>query len=181
MRKFPLFFLAAAWVSLSAAGCGYSTSRMLPAAYRTIYIEPFRNGIQFTQEVSDRLGLQTTLPEIEETVTREVISQFITDGNLRITTKREEADLVLEGELTSFYRQSLRRLPDNTAEEYRLNLSASLKLHDRSGKLLFSEPNLVGDTTYFAAGSSAVNESTAVTKLVTDFSRRAVERVIEDW
>lgn len=163
------------------AGCGYSTSRLLPAAYRTIYIEPFRNGIQITEETSDRLGLQTTLPEIEETVTREVINQFLTDGNLRVTTQREKADLVLEGELTNFYRQSLRRLPDNTVEEYRLNLSASLKLHDRSGKLVFSEPNLVGDATYFAAGSSAADESSAVTKLVSDFSRRVVERVIEDW
>jgi len=181
VKRFPLYFLAFFCAALSMAGCGYSTSRLLPAAYRTIYVEPFRNGIQITAETSDRLGLQTTLPGIEETVTREVINQFLTDGNLRISTKREEADLVLEGELTSFYRQSLRRLPDNAVEEYRLNLSASLKLRDRSGKLVFSEPNLVGDATYFAAGSSAVDESTAVTKLVSDFSRRVMERVIEDW
>ncbi len=166
---------------ISAAGCGYSTSRLLPSAYRTIYIAPFQNGIQITQEPSERLGLQTTLPELEETVTREVISQFLNDGNLRVTTKREEADLILDGTLIGFDRQPLRRLPDNSVEEFRLNLVATLNLRDRSGKLVFSEPNLVGDTTYIASGTSAVNESTAVSKMITDFSRRVVERVIEDW
>ena len=163
------------------AGCGYSTTRLLPTSYRSIYIEPFRNEIQFTREPDERIGLQTTLPELEETVTRELINQFLIDGNLRVTTKREEADLLLEGALVDFFRQPLKRLPDNTIEEFRLNLVASLNLRGRSGKLIFSEPNFVGDTTYLASGVSAVNESAAVPKLVTDFSRRVVERVIEDW
>ncbi|MBI3616418.1 MAG: hypothetical protein HY211_07880 [Candidatus Omnitrophica bacterium] len=163
------------------AGCGYSTTRLLPSNYRAIYIEPFRNGIQFTKEPDERTGLTTTLPALEETVTRELISQFLIDGNLRVTTKREEADLILDGKLLDFFRQALKRLPDNTVEEYRLNLVASLNLRDRSGKLIFSEPSFIGDTTYLAAGSSAVSESSAVTKLMTDFSKRVVERIIEDW
>ena len=168
-------------LAVAAAGCGYSTTRLLPSNYRIIYIEPFRNEIQFTQEPDERIGLTTTLPELEETVTREVINQFLIDGNLRVTTKREEADIVLDGKLVDFFRQTLRRLPDNTVEEFRLNLVASLNLRDRSGKPIFSEPNFIGDTTYLASGTSAVSESSAVAKLMTDFSRRVVERVIEDW
>ena len=164
-----------------AAGCGYSATSMLPAGYRTVYVEPFKNEIPITEEVSERTGLQTSLPNLEEDVTRGVIDRFLFDGNLRVTTDVNKADLVLQGALTDFYRQAVRRDDSQNTEEYRLNLVATLKLRDRNGKPLWGPITLVGDSTYFLTGSSAVSESTAVRGLITDFSRRVVEKVIENW
>ncbi len=163
------------------SGCGYSATRLLPAEYRTIYIDPFQNQIPITEEVSELSRFQTNLPGLEETVTRGVINRFLFDGNLRVSRDKDQADLVLEGKLTGFERQPIRRLDDRTAEEYRLNLAASLRLRDRQGKLLCEEPKLVGDSTYFVTGSLSKSESTAVDALITDFSRRVVERVVESW
>ena len=177
MRRFlPLLLLL-------VAGCGYSATRLLPSNYRTIYVEPFENKIGITQETSDRVGFQTNLPGLEEQVTRAVIDRFLLDGNLRVTNKKESADLVMDGKMLDFFRQVTRSATNdsNTVEEYRLNLVASLTVRDREGKLVVDEPNLVGDTSYFLTGPSATSESSAVSSLVTDFARRVVERVVENW
>ena len=163
------------------AGCGYSMTRLLPTTYRTICIEPFKNEISITEEVSEEYGYQTYLPELEQKVTRGVINRFLFDGNLRVTSKKEEADLVLEGKVLGFVRQPIRRLDDETVEEYRLNLAGGLILRDAHGNIIVEEPNLVGDSTYFLTGASAKSESASVDELITDFSRRVVERVVENW
>lgn len=156
-------------------------TRLLPANYRTIYIDPFANQIPFTEEVSERSGFQAILPKLEEDVTRGVINRFLFDGNLRVTTKAEAADLRLAGVIRDFYRQPVRRRDDETVEEYRLNLVASVVCRDREGKVLFDEPSLIGDATYFLSGPLARGEPAAVDDLITDFSRRVVERVVENW
>jgi len=178
---FRFTLIALMFLSGTLTGCGYSATRLLPAHYRTIYIEPFKNQIPITDEISEHAGYRTNLPQLDEKVTQGVIDRFLFDGNLRITTKPEQADLLLTGEITDFYRQDVRRLDDNTAEEYRLNLAASITLRDREKAVVFTEPRLIGDATYFVSGALAKPESTAVDELVTDFSRRIVERVIENW
>lgn len=182
VRRKNSAFLPALFFGLGLlSGCGYSTSRLLPAHYQTIYIEPFQNGIPITQEPNERSGLYTSVPQLEEKITQGVIDQFLFDGNLRVITKPELADLRLTGKLLDFYRQAVRRQDDDTVEEYRLNLTASLTLRNREGKLLLQEPNFVADTTYFVSGSLAKSETTSIAELATDFSRRVVEWVIEYW
>ena len=164
------------------AGCGYSTQSLLPAAYRRIYIEPFLNKLTITGETTELQRFATSLPRLEEDVTSGVIKRFIFDGHLRVTPNRDEADLVLTGELTSFYRQALRVDEARNIEEYRLNLVAKVALREqKTGVVVWEEPSMIGDATYFLTGSSAATETTAVQALVTDFSRRVVERTIENW
>ena len=181
MKRRPLLFLLLVSLVGLLPGCGYTATRILPAYYRTIYIEPIQNSIPITKEADEKTGFITNYPEIEQRVTREVINRFLIDGNLRVTSKPENADLVLTGSLTDFYRQGLRRQEDRTVEEYRLNLTASLKLRDKQGKLLLEDPARIGDATYFTVGPTAKTETAAVDSLVTDFSRRVVEWVIEYW
>lgn len=173
-------FLLAAGL-LAAAGCGYSATRLLPAQYRTVYIEPFRNRIPITAETSERTGFVSNLPRLEEDVTRGVINRFLFDGNLRVISDPARADLILSGDLVDFYRQPIRRLDSDEVEEYRINLTASLTLRDAQGEVVLQDPSLIADTTYFVTGASAVPESQAVDNLVVDFSRRVVEWVIEYW
>ena len=176
------YCLLAAGLSLLASSCGYTATRILPSYYRTIYVESFQNRIPIAEDISERTGFISNYPEIEERVTKEVINRFLFDGNLRVTNQPDKADLVLTGYLTDFYRQPIRRKDeDATVEEYRLNLTVSVTLRDKTGKTLLEQPALIGDTTYSLVGPTAKTETTAVDELVTDFSRRAVEWVIEYW
>ena len=166
---------------LVVAGCGYSATRLLPANYRTIYVEPLTNKIPITDEIREQHGFQTNLTRLEERTTQGIIDRFLFDGNLRVTTNRDKADLVLQGALVDFNRQPVRRLDDGSVEEYRLNLAASLTVRDRQGAIVWEENNLIGDTTYFVSGASAKSETVAVDELITDLARRIVERTIENW
>ena len=168
-------------LSAFCSSCGYTATRILPAYYRTLYVEGFQNKIPIADDIGERSGFITNFPEIEARVTREVINRFLIDGNLRIANKPEGADLILTGSVSDFYRQGLRRRDDDTIEEYRLNLTCALTLRDKQGKLLLQEPALTGDSTYFVSGPSSKSETAAVDELVTDFSRRVVEWVIEYW
>jgi len=181
MRRIQLLTSGVCWLGVLASGCGYTATRILPAYYRTLYIDAFQNRIPITQEIGERAGFITSYPELEEKVTQGVIRRFLFDGNLRVINKPEVADLRLSGSLLDFYRQPIRRKDDNSVEEYRLNLTASVALRDREGKLLLQEDSLAGDTTYLTTGAGAKLESVAVDDLVTDFSRRIVEWVIEYW
>ncbi len=172
----------AAALIVMAAGCGYSTKSLLPPTYRLIYIAPFVNKLSITQEPSEIQRFTSSLPKLETDVTSEVIKRFIFDGRLHVTPNRDQADLVLTGEIVDFHRQALRLNDTGNIEEYRLNLVANLTLRNtKTGELLWEENGFVGDTTYFLTGSSATSESTAVTALLTDFARRVVERTIENW
>ena len=182
MKKRNLgFYLTLIACPLTLVSCGYSTSRLLPASYRTIYVEPFQNEIPITREVSERTGLFTNVPELEEKVMKAVIDRFLFDGSLQVTSSPEKADLRLTGKLLDFYRQPLRRKDNDTVDEYRLNLSASLALRNRAGKLILEEPAFIADTTYFVTGPLAKTETASVEELSTDFARRVVEWVIEYW
>jgi len=174
-RLLPLLLLA------TLSGCGYSATRLLPAEYQVIYIAPVNNKIPVTQEVNERTPFQTNLPGLAEDTTQGLITQFLFDGNLRVTTEPGKGDLQLFVELTDFYRQPLRRQDGDLIEEYRLNLGGNVWVIDRKGEKLWEETGLIGDTTYFTQGSLATAESAALDDLIKDFSRRVVERVIEDW
>ena len=167
--------------AVALSGCGYSATRLLPARYRTIHIQAFENHIAIANDISDPSSFQTNLPGIEEKVTQEVMNRFLFDGNLHVTNKPEEADLILTGRLMEFLRQAVRRNDDGTPQEYRLNLVALMTLREKDGTAVFEEERVVGDATYFRTGSSARSETLAVTDLVTDFARRVVGRVIENW
>ncbi len=180
-RSFAAYCLLLTAFCLLVSSCGYTATRILPAYYRTIYVEPFQNKIPITEDVTEKIGFVTNYPEIEEKVTRGAINQFLFDGNLRVTNKPENADLTLTGAVIDFYRQPIRRKENDTVEEYRLNLSASVTLRDKAGKLLLQNSAMVGDTTYFLTGPSTRSEGAAVEDLVTDFSHRVVEWVIEYW
>ena len=182
MKKFlGSLALAVGCMTMLIGGCGYSTSRLLPAAYRTIYIEPFQNKIPITREITEVTGYQSNLPQLQEKVARAVISQFLFDGNLRVITNRDAADLVLSGDINGFYRQDVRKTDDNTVEEYRLNVVCSVTLRDKQGAVVFTEPSLVGDISYFVSGPSSMSDASAVNNLMTEFGRRVVERVVENW
>ncbi|MBU0549281.1 MAG: hypothetical protein KJ838_03045 [Candidatus Omnitrophica bacterium] len=165
------------------SGCGYSTRSLITKDYRTIYIAPFVNKIDITAVTSVASRYKIYRPLLEKDITREVIDQFILDGNLRLT-REEEADLILEGELVDYRRDALRYMgQDNKeVEEYRISLAVNIKLYDTGkGVVLWDVASLVGDTTYFTQGSLAKSEAAAINEATSDLARRVVDRVVEVW
>ncbi|MFH0826598.1 MAG: LPS assembly lipoprotein LptE [Candidatus Omnitrophota bacterium] len=163
------------------AGCGYTTRSMIADKYRTIYITPFENKIDVTQEAYAANKYRIYRPTLETDITRSVNNKFLTDGNLK-PIQEESADLILKGELVEFRRDPLRYTESDEVEEYRINIVVNLILYDRKENAeLWRENNFTGDATYFTTGSLAKSEDTAASDALSDLARRIVERTVEQW
>lgn len=188
-KRINLFlFLTAICFLLSAAltGCGYSTRSMLSGKYRTIYIAPFLNKVDITQEAYSANKYRIYRPMLETDITKKVINKYLFDGNLR-PIKEDHADLALKGELVEYRKDPLSY--DNNNEnvtEYRINIYVNLSLWDtKENELLWQENNFNGNYSFFTSSASGnvikVTEDTAVTNAVEDLARRIVERTVEQW
>lgn len=166
---------------VAAGGCGYTTRSMISDKFQTIYITPFTNKINITQESSVANKYKVYRPSLETDVTKAVTNKFLFDGNLK-PTREELADLVLEGELIDFRKDPLRYSTSDEVLEYRINLVVNVKLSDKKeDKLVWQENNFTGESTYFTTGSGATSEEAAMSAAVADLSRRIVERTVEQW
>lgn len=164
-------------VVLALAGCGYTTRTTLPSSIKTVHVEPFKNSIDFT--ASTRRNLY--LPLLEVDARNEIINRFLFDGNLKIADA-ETADLLLKGELKNYNRSGLRYSDDEDVQEYRVHITVSFEMWDnKRQELRWSEPNFVGEATYFVTGAQASTEESAIDNALLDLARRIVERTVEDW
>ena len=162
-------------------GCGYTTRSMISGEFRTIYITPFANKIDLTQETAVANKYQIYRPHLETELTQAVINKFVFDGNLKVREK-DSADLILKGDLVELRKDPLRYTESNEVQEYRINIVVNISLWNRSSdKLVWQEQGFTGDTTYFTSGSQAISEEAAVTAGVKDLARRIVERTVEQW
>jgi len=181
-------FLLSVWVVLllCVPGCGYTTRSMISSKYRYIYITPFVNKVDFSQESAVASKYKIYRPMLETEITKAVINKYIFDGNLKIKEKTA-ADLVLKGELVEFRKDPLRYSESDEVDEYRLNILVNISLWDnRENRMLWEEKNFTGDYTYFPVTSTLTNvakksDDQAVVEGVKDLARRVVERTVEQW
>lgn len=162
--------------------CGYTTHSLISHRFKTIYIAPFVNKIDISREADTGIKYKLYRPMLETELTQALTNRFILDGNLK-PEKKENADLVLKGELLEFRREALRYI-ENTdePEEYRISLVTHISLWDNlKDKLIWEEKNFIADTTYFTTGPSRKSEENAIQEAINDLARRIVERVVEDW
>jgi len=181
MRKF--FLLVTSYFLLFAiSGCGYTTRSLIVNKFKTIYVVPFVNKVDITQEAYSANKYRLYRPTLETDITTGVINKFLWDGNLKPASE-EAADLILKGELVEFRKDPLRYSKDNNeVEEYRVNVVVNISLWDRKeNKSVWEEKNFTGDTTYFTTGAQAKSEDTAISEAIGDLARRIVERTVEQW
>ncbi len=178
-RIFTAFFVAGSlWVF---SGCGYTTRSFISDKYRTIYVTPFINKIDLSQEAYAANKYKIYRPTLETDITSAVNNKFLIDGNLKLA-KEGLADLILKGELIEFRRDPLRYTESDEVEEYRLNIVVNLVLYDKKENTpVWQEKGFTGDTTYFTTGSLAKSEDKAVSDALSDLARRIVERTVEQW
>jgi len=159
------------------SGCGYTTKSILPKSIQTIYVEPFKNDIDYANETRRNIYL----PLLEVDARNAVIDRFLFDGNLKIT-EPETADLILRGNLNNYARTALRFTDNDDVEEYRIHISVSFELYNpKKDEISWTEPGFTGEATFFLRGSEVTSEESAIDKAILDLARRIVERTIEDW
>ncbi|MFC1593863.1 LPS assembly lipoprotein LptE [Candidatus Omnitrophota bacterium] len=181
MSRKLIMIIACLWCASLFAGCGYTTRSSVKQEVLNIYVEPFRNEIDFTAEDNEYRKLRTYFPLLEVDITNNVVDEFISDGNFRIS-KQDDADVILQGALLGYQRDALRHTDDEDVEEYRINLIVRLVLWNvAKSEPEWEEAGFVGDTTYYTSGSLAKSESTAVQDAVNDLAKRIVERAADDW
>ena len=176
MKKIFGFIL---WLAFGffAINCGYSTNLLVASGIHTIYVEPFKNNINYTSE----LQKEVYVPLLEVKVRDAVINRFLFDGHIKIAAA-DKANLILKGSLIGYQRDVLRRTDSDNVEEYRLQVLVDLVLWDpEKEKVVWEERNFAGETTFFLTGPKAKSESSAIEDAVTDLGRRVVERTVEDW
>lgn len=179
LLKSGLFYLL--FVSVILSGCGYTTRSTISNEFKTIYITPFVNKIDITSEEYTGNKYKVYRPLLETEITKAVQNRYLLDGNLKPVNK-ENADLVLQGDLVDFRRDPLRYTDSDDVAEYRLNLVVNIALKDvKKEKVLWEENNFTGQYTYFPTGSQATPESKAINSAVEDLARRVVERTVEQW
>lgn len=168
------------------AGCGYTTRSMISGKYRTIYIAPFLNKVDITQEAYSANKYRIYRPMLETDITKKVINKYLFDGNLK-PIKEDQADLALKGELVEYRKDPLSYTSNGeNVTEYRINIYVNLSLWDKKeDKLLWQENNFNGNysffTSYAPANTVKVTEDAAVTNAIEDLARRIVERTVEQW
>ena len=171
-----IIFLSLVSVGLGFSGCGYTTRSTLPSNLKTSHVLPFKNSVSYTSESGENIYL----PRLEIDVRNKVIDRFLFDGALKIRDP-QSADLVMSGELLSYQKSDLRTSENQDIEEYRIHITASIKVEDRVKNETRLTDTIVGEETYFTTGPNAMSETAAVKKAIEDLATRIVERVVDDW
>ncbi len=183
-----LFTLTTTYCLLSTvlAGCGYTTRSMISSKYKTIYVTPFVNKINITNEADTGSKYKVNRPMVETDITSIVIRKFHLDGNLRPSNK-EKADLILKGEVIDFRKDPLRYNDNDEVSEYRMNLVVNLSCWSvGEDKLLWEENGFTGYTEYYTSAYPLSNvtkktDDQAITDALDDLGRRVVERFVNEW
>ncbi|MFH1037899.1 MAG: LptE family protein [PVC group bacterium] len=173
MNKFLFLLIIVAAVTvviLAPAGCGpYRLGTTLPPHLQTVYVPTFEN--------------TTFEPGIEVDVTDAVITRFRQDGNLR-PVSRDQADTVLEGEITGWNRRVLDYTgeEENEVEEYRLYVTAVITFRElATGETLVSNQRVRGYTDFYLEGDLPTAEEDARPRAFKDLARRIVDQVVSIW
>jgi outer membrane lipopolysaccharide assembly protein LptE/RlpB len=159
--------LALGLLAAAVAGCGYSFRGTLPDHIQTVAVPVFAN--------------RTGEPAVESFLTSAVVEAFSTNGRLRVV-KREDADAVLEGEVTGYSVQSISYDSQANVRQYRLVVTMNLKLLDtRKSAVLFEEHSLreKADFQVMNAVSQTISrEETAVRTAALEIARSIVSLTV---
>lgn len=121
------------------SGCGYrliqGTNPAIPSSMRSIYIEPVKNK-------SNELLLGTW-------ITDELRHEFLRSGPLKLAS-REEADVILEGEIVNLTTSGLSYIRYDQTIERRIYAECAVRLVDaRTGDVLWQTANISRDEDFF--------------------------------
>ena len=154
--------------TLASVGCGYSLRRNLPDHIKTVAVPVFQN--------------RTPVPAVENFLTNAIVNAFASNGRLRVTTV-DGADSVLDGEITSYYLQSIAYDAAANIRQFRLTVTLNLRFRDvRRNEVLFQRTGF-SDRTDFAVPGTVAETITAsegaLQQAATQIARSVVSFAVE--
>ena len=157
------------------AGCGYSTAgknTRIATNVHTIYIPAFVN--------------QTHTYKIEQIVTAQVVREFVSRTKFKVVSDSSaESDATLKGTVVSTTVDPLTYdSQSGRASSALVTVRMKISLVDKSGKVLFDNPNYVFREQYQVSRDIASfldEESPALERLSRDLARTLVAAVVEAY
>ena len=150
------------------AGCGYSLRGSLPGHIRTVAIPIFANK---TQE-----------PAVENLLTRAVVEAFVSSGRLKVV-RREDADSILEGEITGYQLNPLSYNRQANVQEYRLTVTLNLQFKDvKKNEVLWHQEGLQQTADFQVQGQvsqTISSEESALRTAAVDIGRAIVNLAVD--
>jgi outer membrane lipopolysaccharide assembly protein LptE/RlpB len=153
---------------LVAGGCGYSLKGNLPDHLKTVSVPVFTN--------------RTTEAGAESTITSAVVNAFTSNGRLRVVSL-DEADSVLDGEITGYSVQSLTYDSKLNLRSYRLTVTMNVRFRDlRRTEMLWQQDGLVEAVSFDVAGQvsdTISREEGAVKQAALEIGRKLVGHAVD--
>jgi outer membrane lipopolysaccharide assembly protein LptE/RlpB len=160
--------LLAIFVLWSVASCGYTLQGDLPSHLKTVSVPVFKNR-------SNEAGA-------ESTITAGVINAFTTNGRLRVVPL-DQADSVLEGEITAYNVQSLTYDSKLNLRSYQLTVSMDVRFRDlKRSELLWQQNGLTEQVAFDVAGQvsdTISREEGAVKQAALEIGRKVVSHAVD--
>ncbi len=160
--------LAALVLAAAAGGCGYTLQGDLPDHLKTVSVPVFRN--------------RTTEAGSESTITAAVINAFTSNGRLKVVSL-DQADSVLDGEVTGYQVQSLTYDSRLNLRSYRLTVTMNVRFRDlRRTEMLWQQNGLVEEVSFDVAGQvsdTISREEGAVKQAALEIGRKVVNRAVD--
>jgi len=140
------------------AGCGYYFPHVYSGPARAIYMPTWKN--------------QTNQLDLDTKLFRSLTLWFQKSSSIEITKTKENADLILAGEIMSIDLPSLSYNIDARATSVKINLMVRFVLKDlKTGEIIWEEPGRLWTQDY-TLGSGGV--------ISVDNENRALEKILED-
>ncbi|MFH0938859.1 MAG: LptE family protein [Planctomycetota bacterium] len=155
--------------------CTYTTRSALPSHHKTIAVPVFIN----------KTYIEDYTRKLEVEVTESVRNAFIQAGELKLAG-RENADLILEGEVTKLDREIVRMDRFGDPAEVRLTIRSRISLYDvKEAKYLLKDQLVTNAEKHGESGIYNLRfgeyEVQAREKTVEDLGRMIARRVTERW
>lgn len=177
-RRLTAHALLAALVCAAFSGCGYTLAgrgSFLPDYIETVAIPMFGN--------------DTTVFEVEQILTQEVRTAFISRGSYRVQTEEAGADAALTGTITDVRIAPASFSADQQASRYVFTLSASIEFRDlTTNEVVWDDPQMVFSDEYdVVSGVGDVasvstffgQQANTVDRLAVDFAATVVSSILE--
>jgi outer membrane lipopolysaccharide assembly protein LptE/RlpB len=153
---------------LILSGCGYSTTSRTAKDIKSISVPFFEN--------------TTTEPSLEISVTEKIIRNLVADNTLKVVDE-DEADAVLEGNITEFRNVPFSFNMDLDAEEYHVVLRVQVSLFSRRlNEPIWENKIFKGDGSYFLEVSEAgLTYEDALAEAIDEITDQILNLTVQDW
>jgi len=168
--KTKFFFLSSVLIlTFIFSACGYHNPYVYTGPDKTIYLASWKN--------------RTSELQLDSQIYQSLIKWYQKSESLRVIKDKENADLILGGEIVYIDLPSLSYGANNTTREVKLKMQVRYIMKDqKSEEILFQEPGQLRTEEYTVAQNRSVtsdNEKQAIETIIDELSQDIYLRTLE--